>query len=122
MSKISHKIYSMEEDIRLLKILKEDLLTKFKDRNLKKLNFKIEELETKIRQKKKMIEKFEWFFQNYIQKISLQLHEKKKKIAKNKHILENHPDILHDLVFDIIEKERNFNKTLLNLQNVILSN
>lgn len=122
MSKISQKIYSMEEDIRMLKILKEDLLKKFKDSNLKKLNFKIEDLENKITKKKNMIEKFEWFFQNYIQKISLQINEKKKKIAKNKHILENHPDILHDLVFDIIEKERDFKKTLLNLQNVILSN
>lgn len=122
MSKISQKIYSMEEDIRMLKILKEDLLKKFKDSNLKKLNFKIEDLENKITRKKNMIEKFEWFFQNYIQKISLQINEKKKKIAKNKHILENHPDILHDLVFDIIEKERDFKKTLLNLQNVILSN
>ena len=117
---IIKSIDEIEQDVRMLRNLKEELSLGFKENDLDRLDFKIQFLEEKLEEKKKILKKLEWFFDTYIVKIREQIRRKKICVSRNKDILEKHPEVLYKLLQDIHKKEQKFGNALLQLKSTLI--
>lgn len=114
-------ITDLEQEIRMLKQLQNDLTQEFRAENLDRLDWKIKFLSTKLDEKRAMLKKLEWFFDTYIVQIQQQIQTKKRCISRNQELLKQHPEVLYKLLQDIHRKEQQFGSALIQLKSSLVS-